>query len=143
MDDSTGEVTGNFFVDQAHIPILDASHIDTDSIHSLGNITGPLVAGNVTINPAGGSSANINVGSGTAIDDGNITTGTLTANSGITTNEISINSNMELSGHTITSYGTGPNGADEHVVWTSGDHRNLGAYINAHIKSSAIIGGQI
>lgn len=143
VDDSTGEVTGNFFVDQAHIPILDASHINTDSIHSLGNITGPLVAGNVTINPVGGSSASINVGSGTAIDDENITTGTLTANSGITTNEISINSNMELSGHTITSYGTGPNGADEHVVWTSGDHRNLGAYINAHIKSSAIIGGQI
>lgn len=143
VDDSTGEVTGNFFVDQAHIPILDASHINTDSIHSLGNITGPLVAGNVTINPVGGSSASINVGSGTAIDDENITTGTLTANSGITTNEISINSNMELRGHTITSYGTGPNGADEHVVWTSGDHRNLGAYINAHIKSSAIIGGQI
>lgn len=143
VDDSTGEVTGNFFVDQAHIPILDASHINTDSIHSLGNITGPLVAGNVTINPVGGSSASINVGSGTAIDDESITTGTLTANSGITTNEISINSNMELRGHTITSYGTGPNGADEHVVWTSGDHRNLGAYINAHIKSSAIIGGQI
>lgn len=42
IDDSSGEVTGNFFVDQAHIPILDASHIETDTIHSLGTIYGDL-----------------------------------------------------------------------------------------------------
>ena len=42
VDTSSGEVTGNFFVDQAHIPILDASHIETDTIHSLGTIYGNL-----------------------------------------------------------------------------------------------------
>lgn len=52
IDTSSGEVTGNFFVDQAHIPILDASHIDTDTIHALGTITGnfEVSVGGITTN---------------------------------------------------------------------------------------------
>lgn len=51
VDGSTGNITGNFFVDKAHIPILDASHIQTDTIHSLGTIYGNLkvTSGGITV----------------------------------------------------------------------------------------------
>lgn len=51
VDDSTGNITGNFFVDEAHIPIIDASHIQTDTIHSLGTIYGNLnvTSGGITV----------------------------------------------------------------------------------------------
>lgn len=38
--------TGNLFVEQAHIPIIDASHIQTDTITSLGTIQGNLTVTN-------------------------------------------------------------------------------------------------
>lgn len=46
VDDHTGDITGNFFVDEAHIPIIDASHIQTDTITSLGTIQGNLTVTN-------------------------------------------------------------------------------------------------
>lgn len=42
VDGSTGKLQGNFYVDSAHIGVLDASHIETDTIHSLGTIYGNL-----------------------------------------------------------------------------------------------------
>ncbi|MDH5099747.1 hypothetical protein OQI87_00975 [Lactobacillus kefiranofaciens] len=42
VDDYTGKITGNFFVDEAHIPVIDASHIQCDTIHALGTIYGDL-----------------------------------------------------------------------------------------------------
>ena len=42
VDQSSGQPVGNFYVDEAHIPVLDASHIETDTIHSLGTIYGNL-----------------------------------------------------------------------------------------------------
>ena len=46
VDDYTGKITGNFFVDEAHIPTIDASHIQTDTITSLGTIQGNLTVTN-------------------------------------------------------------------------------------------------
>ena len=43
----------------------------------------------------------------------------------------------------ITISGRSINRDDGHVMWSGSAHTNLGAYINAHIKSSAIIGGSI
>lgn len=133
VDDHTGRVTGNFFVDEANIGVLDASHIKTDTIHSLGEINGPIRAGNVTINTDG--SSNISVGTGTAIDDGMITTSTISA--------ANITASSELTVGQISIFGRTIQRDDSHVMWSESQHTNLGAYINAHIKSSAIIGGKV
>ena len=133
VDDHTGRVTGNFFVDEANIGVLDASHIKTDTIHSLGEISGPIRAGNVTINTDG--SSNISVGTSTAIDDGMITTSTISA--------ANITASSELTVGQISIFGRTIQRDDSHVMWSESQHTNLGAYINAHIKSSAIIGGKV
>ena len=46
VDDQNGKITGNFFVDGANIGTIDASHIQTDTITSLGTIQGNLTVTN-------------------------------------------------------------------------------------------------
>lgn len=62
VDESTGEVKGNFYVDEAHIPTLDASHIETDTIHSLGTINGNLTVTNDYMTVEVGNINNTSVG---------------------------------------------------------------------------------
>lgn len=62
VDDSTGNITGNFYVDEAHIPILDASHIQTDTITSLGTIQGNLTVTNGYMTVEVGNVNNVAIG---------------------------------------------------------------------------------
>ncbi|MES5177659.1 phage tail spike protein [Lactobacillus crispatus] len=127
IDDSSGEVTGNFFVDQAHIPILDASHIKTDTITSLGTINGVLHVENHGISIAVGDATNLlnpsqEIG-GLSLDSPNYT---LNLGSG------SVNIHDKNSG-AITHIG--PNQAqigDRNVVVTSSDQPVLGSWIKQY-----------
>lgn len=127
IDDSSGEVTGNFFVDQAHIPILDASHIETDTITSLGTINGVLHVQNHGISIAVGDATNLlnpsqEIG-GLSLDSQNYT---LNLGSG------SVNIHDKNSG-AITHIG--PNQAqigDRNVVVTSSDQPVLGSWIKRY-----------
>lgn len=127
IDDSSGEVTGNFFVDQAHIPILDASHIETDTITSLGTINGVLHVQNHGISIAVGDATNLlnpsqEIG-GLSLDSQNYT---LNLGSG------SVNIHDKNSG-AITHIG--PNQAqigDRNVVVTSSDQPVLGSWIKQY-----------
>lgn len=127
IDDSSGEVTGNFFVDQAHIPILDASHINTDTITSLGTINGVLHVENHGISIAVGDATNLlnpsqEIG-GLSLDSLNYT---LNLGSG------SVNIHDKNSG-AITHIG--PNQAQiggRNVVVTSSDQPVLGSWIKQY-----------
>ena len=127
IDDSSGEVTGNFFVDQAHIPILDASHINTDTITSLGTINGVLHVENHGISIAVGDATNLlnpsqEIG-GLSLDSPNYT---LNLGSG------SVNIHDKNSG-AITHIG--PNQAQiggRNVVVTSSDQPVLGSWIKQY-----------
>jgi len=127
IDDSSGEVTGNFFVDQAHIPILDASHIKTDTITSLGTINGVLHVENHGISIAVGDATNLlnpsqEIG-GLSLDSPNYT---LNLGSG------SVNIHDKNSG-AITHIG--PNQAQiggRNVVVTSSDQPVLGSWIKQY-----------
>lgn len=127
IDDSSGEVTGNFFVDQAHIPILDASHIETDTITSLGTINGVLHVENHGISIAVGDATNLlnpsqEIG-GLSLDSPNYT---LNLGSG------SVNIHDKNSG-AITHIG--PNQAQiggRNVVVTSSDQPVLGSWIKQY-----------
>lgn len=127
IDDSSGEVTGNFFVDQAHIPILDASHINTDTITSLGTINGVLHVENHGISIAVGDATNLlnpsqEIG-GLSLDSPNYT---LNLGSG------SVNIHDKNSG-AITHIG--PNQAQiggRNVVVTSSDQPLLGSWIKRY-----------
>ena len=127
IDDSSGEVTGNFFVDQAHIPILDASHIKTDTITSLGTINGVLHVENHGISIAVGDATNLlnpsqEIG-GLSLDSPNYT---LNLGSG------SVNIHDKNSG-AITHIG--PNQAQiggRNVVVTSSDQPVLGSWIKRY-----------
>ena len=127
IDDSSGEVTGNFFVDQAHIPILDASHINTDTITSLGTINGVLHVENHGISIAVGDATNLlnpsqEIG-GLSLDSQNYT---LNLGSG------SVNIHDKNSG-AITHIG--PNQAQiggRNVVVTSSDQPVLGSWIKRY-----------
>lgn len=127
IDDSSGEVTGNFFVDQAHIPILDASHIETDTITSLGTINGVLHVQNHGISIAVGDATNLlnpsqEIG-GLSLDSQNYT---LNLGSG------SVNIHDKNSG-AITHIG--PNQAQiggRNVVVTSSDQPVLGSWIKRY-----------
>ncbi|MBO4165707.1 phage tail spike protein [Lactobacillus crispatus] len=127
IDDSSGEVTGNFFVDQAHIPILDASHINTDTITSLGTINGVLHVENHGISIAVGDATNLlnpsqEIG-GLSLDSPNYT---LNLGSG------SVNIHDKNSG-AITHIG--PNQAQiggRNVVVTSSDQPVLGSWIKRY-----------
>ncbi|MCZ3570251.1 phage tail spike protein [Lactobacillus crispatus] len=127
IDDSSGEVTGNFFVDQAHIPILDASHINTDTITSLGTINGVLHVENHGISIAVGDATNLLNPSqeidGLSLDSPNYT---LNLGSG------SVNIHDKNSG-AITHIG--PNQAQiggRNVVVTSSDQPVLGSWIKRY-----------
>ncbi|MBG0732072.1 phage tail spike protein [Lactobacillus crispatus] len=127
IDDSSGEVTGNFFVDQAHIPILDASHINTDTITSLGTINGVLHIKNHGISIAVGDATNLlnpsqEIG-GLSLDSPNYI---LNLGSG------SVNIHDKNSG-AITHIG--PNRAQiggRNVVVTSSDQPVLGSWIKRY-----------
>ena len=127
IDDSSGEVTGNFFVDKAHIPILDASHIKTDTITSLGTINGVLHVENHGISIAVGDATNLlnpsqEIG-GLSLDSQNYT---LNLGSG------SVNIHDKNSG-AITHIG--PNQAQiggRNVVVTSSDQPVLGSWIKQY-----------
>lgn len=127
IDDSSGEVTGNFFVDQAHIPILDASHIETDTITSLGTINGVLHVENHGISIAVGDATNLlnpsqEIG-GLSLDSQNYT---LNLGSG------SVNIHDKNSG-AITHIG--PNQAQiggRNVVVTSSTESTLGSWIKQY-----------
>ena len=127
IDDSSGEVTGNFFVDQAHIPILDASHIETDTITSLGTINGVLHVENHGISIAVGDATNLlnpsqEIG-GLSLDSPNYT---LNLGSG------SVNIHDKNSG-AITHIG--PNQAQiggRNVVVTSSTESTLGSWIKQY-----------
>lgn len=127
IDDSSGEVTGNFFVDQAHIPILDASHINTDTITSLGTINGVLHVENHGISIAVGDATNLlnpsqEIG-GLSLDSPNYI---LNLGSG------SVNIHDKNSG-AITHIG--PNQAQiggRNVVVTSSDQPVLGSWIKRY-----------
>ena len=84
-DDQNGKITGNFFVDEANIGIIDASHIQTDTITSLGTIQGNLTVTNdkITVevgnvhdipfaNDAGGGIGIVSPNYETAISSGGI-----------------------------------------------------------------------
>lgn len=84
----------------------------------------------------GGSEFGIYVGNSTYLTDGNFQ-----VSNGIFDNITVYNSasigNMSFSGVSIER------NDGQHVMWSSSEHTNLGAFINAHIKSSAIIGGSV
>ena len=133
---------GKLYVDEAIIPKLDASHIDVDTIHALGTIEGSLEVSDknggrtIQIGEAyGGSQFGIYIGNNTFIEDGMISTPYLTVHGLGTFDEVDVGQ-ITISGRSI-------NRDDGHVMWSGSAHTNLGAYINAHIKSSAIIGGSI
>lgn len=141
VDSSTGQLKGEFYVDQAYIPKLDASHIETETIHSIGTINGSLAVSDgysqIQVGMSyGGSEFGIYVGNSTYLTDGNFQ-----VSNGIFDNITVYNSasigNMSFSGVSIER------NDGQHVMWSSSEHTNLGAFINAHIKSSAIIGGSI
>lgn len=133
---------GMLFVDEAIIPKIDASHIKVDTIHALGTIYGSLSVsdekGGRTVqigNAYGGTEFGIFVGNNTWIDSNQITTPYLDVNGVGTFKEVDVGQ-ITISGRSI-------NRDDGHVMWSGSQYSNLGAYINAHIKSSAIIGGSI
>ena len=133
---------GKLYVDEAIIPKLDASHIDVDTIHALGTIEGSLEVSDrnggrtIQIGDAyGGDQFGIYIGNNTFIEDGMISTPYLTVHGLGTFYEVDVGQ-ITISGRSI-------NRDDGHVMWSASAHTNLGAYINAHIKSSAIIGGSI
>lgn len=142
IDESTGELKGNFYVDQAYIPRLDASHIETESIHSLGTINGSLAVSN------GSGSSTVQVGMsyggtefGVFVGNASLTSYDLNVQSGEFSN---INVSSDASIGNMNLYGVTIERNDGmHVMWSGSQHTNLGAYINAHIKSSAIIGGSV
>lgn len=131
---------GKLFVDEAIIPKIDASHIDVDTIHALGTIEGSLSVSNggstIQIGQSyGGSEFGIYVGNKTWIESIGITTPNITVNGLGTFEEIDVGG--------IVIRGRSINRDDSHVMWSSSQYTNLGQYINAHIKSSAIIGGSV
>ena len=141
VDSSTGQLKGEFYVDQAYIPKLDASHIETETIHSIGTINGSLAVSDgysqIQVGMSyGGSEFGIYVGNSTYLTDGNFQ-----VSNGIFDNITVYNSasigNMSFSGVSIER------NDGQHVMWSGSQHSNLGAFINAHIKSSAIIGGRV
>lgn len=131
---------GKLFVDEAIIPKIDASHIDVDTIHALGTIEGSLSVsdGYSTIQIGksyGNSEFGIYVGNETWIESTGITTSDITVNGVGTFEEIDVGG--------IVIRGRSINRDDSHVMWSASQYTNLGQYINAHIKSSAIIGGSV
>lgn len=127
VDQSSGKPVGNFYVDEAHIPVLDASHIETDTIHSLGTINGVLHVQNHGISIAVGNATNLlnpsqEIG-GLSLDSPNYT---LNLGSG------SVNIHDKNSG-AITHIG--PNQAQiggMNVVVTSSDQPVLGSWIKKY-----------
>ena len=126
VDSSSGNLTGNFYVDQAHIGILDASHIETDTIHSLGTIEGNLhinndgidvQIGNVNNNWLPDKTGGIFISSANYMSQ--ISSGSLNIHSQITGNSTHI----------------GPNEAQiggKNVVVTSSSTTTLGNYIKQY-----------
>ena len=126
VDSSSGNLTGNFYVDQAHIGTLDASHIETDTIHSLGTIEGNLHINNDGIDVQIGNVKNNwfpDATGGIFISSANymsqISSGSLNIHSQITGNSTHI----------------GPNEAQiggKNVVVTSSSTTTLGNYIKQY-----------
>lgn len=126
VDSSSGNLTGNFYVDQAHIGTLDASHIETDTIHSLGTIEGNLhinndgidvQIGNVNNNWFPDATGGIFISSANYMSQ--ISSGSLNIHSQITGNSTHI----------------GPNEAQiggKNVVVTSSSTTTLGSYIKQY-----------
>ncbi len=129
IDDSSGEVTGNFFVDQAHIPILDASHIETDTIHSLGTIQGNLTVTNQYMTVEVGNVNNTTIGDASG---GGIGISSPNYDSAYSSGSIWISDHSNGS-HTYI----GPNSASiggRNVVTTSANNKTLGGFIKDHWK---------
>lgn len=129
IDDSSGEVTGNFFVDQAHIPILDASHIDTDTIHALGTIQGNLTVTNQYMTVEVGNVNNTTIGDASK---GGIGISSPNYDSAYSSGSIWISDHNNGS-HTYI----GPNSASiggRNVVTTSANNTTLGGFIKDHWK---------
>lgn len=144
-DASTGEARGNFFVDQAHIPVLDASHIETDTIHSLGTISGNLKVTNNPITVEIGNVENVthyiqNDGQqgGIGISSPNHAVFIGSGYFGLDGNWMESSSanlyGMSLSNGTI--YRT-TNGKSEHVLWTSSTEDVMGRWIKDYWKGPA------
>lgn len=129
VDTSSGEVTGNFFVDQAHIPILDASHIETDTIHSLGTIQGNLTVTNQYMTVEVGNVNNTTIGDASG---GGIGISSPNYDSAYSSGSIWISDHNNGS-HTYI----GPNSASiggRNVVTTSANNTTLGGFIKDHWK---------
>lgn len=129
IDDSSGEATGNFFVDQAHIPILDASHIKTDTIHSLGTIQGNLTVTNQYMTVEVGNVNNTTIGDASG---GGIGISSPNYDSAYSSGSIWISDHSNGS-HTYI----GPNSASiggRNVVTTSANNTTLGGFIKDHWK---------
>ena len=131
VDDSTGNITGNFFVDEAHIPMIDASHIETDTIHSLGTINGNLKVSNAGITVQIGDVDNtwfLNATGGVFLSSDNymsqLSSGSLNIHSQITGESTHIGPNQAQIG--------GLN-----VVVTSSSTTTLGDWIKKYWKGSS------
>ena len=131
VDDSTGNITGNFFVDEAHIPMIDASHIETDTIHSLGTINGNLKVSNGGITVQIGDVDNtwfLNATGGVFLSSDNymsqLSSGSLNIHSQITGNSTHIGPNQAQIG--------GLN-----VVVTSSSTTTLGDWIKKYWRGSS------
>lgn len=143
VDPSTGDLKGNFYVDEAYIPKLSADHIETETIHSLGTINGSLAVsdGQSTIQVGmayGNSEFGIYVG-----DQTYITTSELRASSGnfdhLSTGDLSVSSITVDGGLSIDDSSIWLPGAG-HVMWSNSQYTNLGEYIKAHIDSKVVHG---
>lgn len=115
---------GKLLVDEAIIPKLDASHIDCDTIHSLGTIEGTLRVDDYDNDSDyytqvdGGSIDIAGGGSHTQISDAIIETdGTVSA------------------GDMITDQITNHDG--RHVIWTQASNTTLGGFIKDHWKKGS------
>lgn len=126
VDDSTGKITGKFFVDEAYIPIIDASHIQTDTIHALGTIYGNFEVTASGITTQIGSFSNFLSGD----PDGGIKLSSPNYESQVSSGSFNV---YDKNSGSIGHYG--PNQAiigGKNVVVTSSDTRILGDWIKRY-----------
>lgn len=135
IDTSTGQPVGKFFVDKAYIPVLDASHIQCDTIHTLGMIDGSLKVrspgGDILTAGLDGTNFGFFVGPYSITSYGSAHLGDIDCDV-ITPSEVDVGS---TSGMMITSDSITRRNQTEHVMWSTSSHTNLGAYIKAHFDS--------
>ncbi|RMC47739.1 phage tail spike protein [Lactobacillus sp. ESL0225] len=136
---------GKLFVDKAIIPVIDASHIDVDTIHALGTIEGSLEVSKednsskivIGVPSNDDTQFGISIGQNLWIESTGITTPDLTVNGVGSFVQVDVDGIITITKDGITNNNSG------HVMWSNSKYNNLGEYINNHIKSSAIIGGSV